>query len=146
MLPSSSVLLAFAMLLIVQPITAQNPNDYLVGIWEPADKEKRVVVEVFESSDGKINGKIIGAYDARGNYMAAPESKAPMLIDGFKYTHKGTWKNGRITDPEDGKDYCGRITMLAQDKLEVRAYSGILWKDMEWVKVTSSASAFASVK
>lgn len=140
------ILLTLLLALTAQSVDGQQPNDKLIGIWEPANKEKHVLVEVFEDEKGQIAGKIIGAYDAKGVYRTAPEAYSALLFSGFSYTNDGKWKNGTFTDPEDGSIYDGRITMLGKNKLEVRAYWGFLWKDMEWVKADAPRHTYTSLK
>ena len=148
----TQVLLTLLVLSATQFCLAQNknsiqgPNDLLVGLWEPADKDKRVLVQVFEDGRGRIAGKILGKYDEDGTYREAPPTQIPLLVEGFSYSEDGIWRDGQITDPDDGKNYSGRIKMLKKDLLEVRAYLGIFWKDMEWVKADSPHPSLYSLK
>lgn len=113
---------------------AQHANQTLIGVWEPAEAEDRVIVRVFENDAGEICGQIIGAYTPGGRYYPAQPGEAVDLISGFTQTAPDTWKNGFIRDPKDGKVYRGRISALPNGQIEVRAWSGIFWKNMNWVK------------
>lgn len=125
-------------------VDAQTFNQLLLGVWQPMDPDKKVLVEVFETENGRLSGKIIGGYDEAGNYQSAPSDRPNLIVNGFEYVGDGHWKGGKIIDPEDGEDYRGRITLLAQDQLEVRAYYGFLWKDMQWKKTDRPMGSLAA--
>jgi uncharacterized protein (DUF2147 family) len=46
-------------------------------------------------------------------------------LDGFDYAGEGKWKNGRVYDPNSGKTYKCKLTLVDENTLELRGYIGI---------------------
>ncbi|MEM7040998.1 MAG: DUF2147 domain-containing protein [Bacteroidota bacterium] len=133
-------LFALTALLLVQTLSAQNENRLLIGTWEPIGSEKHLRVQVYENQRGQIEGRVIEAgADIAGfeNGVTAGNSR---IITGFRHTGAYIWKEGEITDPEDGDVYTGKITLMHSTKIEVRAYWGIFSKTQEWRKVTPTVN------
>ena len=118
-------------------LMGQGENKLLLGVWKPAESDTPLYVKVYQTDQGQINGKIMNDY--RGEDEPPTVShKNKMIISGFQHEDNLTWRSGHIHDPEDGDHYRGKITLLDIGKIEIRAYSGIFWKDMQWVKVHSN--------
>ncbi|MGH8369886.1 MAG: DUF2147 domain-containing protein [Gammaproteobacteria bacterium] len=47
------------------------------------------------------------------------------LVSGFRYADDDVWEDGRIYDPESGKTYRCKMTLLPDGSLKVRGYVGI---------------------
>ncbi|MGB3619356.1 MAG: DUF2147 domain-containing protein [Catalinimonas sp.] len=47
------------------------------------------------------------------------------LLSGFEYDGDNVWEDGKVYNPEDGKTYSCKLTLVDPDKLEVRGYVGI---------------------
>jgi uncharacterized protein (DUF2147 family) len=47
------------------------------------------------------------------------------LMEGFTYNGKDVWEKGTIYNPENGKTYKCKMTLVAPNRLEVRGYVGI---------------------
>ena len=48
----------------------------------------------------------------------------------------GVWENGKILDPENGKEYRTRLTLIdGGQKLQVRGYLGPFWRDQTWTRL-----------
>ena len=47
------------------------------------------------------------------------------FMEGFTYGGATTWDKGTIYDPESGKTYKCKITLLSPHRLEIRGYVGI---------------------
>lgn len=47
------------------------------------------------------------------------------LIQGFSYAGDNVWKDGKIYDPESGKLYSCKLTLMMDGRLKVRGYLGI---------------------
>ena len=47
------------------------------------------------------------------------------LIHGFKYAGDNVWSDGQIYDPESGKLYSCKLTLMMDGSLKVRGYWGI---------------------
>jgi len=48
-----------------------------------------------------------------------------LIMDGFGYGGKNVWDKGRIYDPESGKTYKSKITLVSPRRLAIRGYVGI---------------------
>jgi uncharacterized protein (DUF2147 family) len=47
------------------------------------------------------------------------------IMDGFVYDSESSWDKGRIYDPESGKTYQSKITLVSPHRLKIRGYVGI---------------------
>lgn len=59
------------------------------------------------------------------------------LLKEFVHTGGDKWEKGTIYDPENGKTYSCKITMVDKDKLDVRGYVGIsmLGRTQTWIRI-----------
>ena len=58
------------------------------------------------------------------------------FMNGFVHAGKNRWVDGKIYDPESGKTYQCKMTLVATNKLEVRGFVGIslLGRTVEWTR------------
>ena len=47
------------------------------------------------------------------------------IMEGFVFRGKAVWDKGHIYDPESGKTYKGRITLVSPQRLYLKGYVGI---------------------
>ena len=135
-------------------------KDAVLGIWktEPNDNGDYSHVEIYET-DGKYSGRIIylnspvvlaGDEDGvvgqpradfknpdemlRGRPLAGMD-----LMFGFEHNGKNKWEDGRIYDPESGKEYNCKVTMKDPDNLEIFGYIKVgfakFGRDTTWIRV-----------
>ena len=61
------------------------------------------------------------------------------LMHGFAFNGKNKWEDGRIYDPESGKEYRCKVTMKDHDTLEIFGYVKVafakLGRDTIWKRV-----------
>jgi uncharacterized protein (DUF2147 family) len=109
--------------------------DAFTGTWQTP----KAKVKIFKATNGKYYGNIVALNepnDANGKPKKDIHNPDPKLRDrgliglqilrGFKYDGNNVWEDGRIYNPEDGKDYSCKITLKDGGKtLEVRGYIGI---------------------
>jgi uncharacterized protein (DUF2147 family) len=59
------------------------------------------------------------------------------LLREFTFAGTDKWEKGTIYDPENGKTYSCKITMVDKDKLDVRGYVGIsmLGRTQTWIRI-----------
>jgi len=140
-------------------LAAENP-DAILGVWEteqkePGDPYSRI--EVVEK-DGKFSGTIVWLSDPvyeEGDPEAGklirdrdnPDAKLqgrPLIglsmMHGFEFHQRdGKWVDGRIYDPEAGKEYNCKLTLKDPDTLEVFGYMKVgfvkLGRDTIWKRV-----------
>jgi uncharacterized protein (DUF2147 family) len=135
------VILCFAFSL---PMNAQD----ILGHWKTIDDETGVeksIVEIYKK-DGKIYGKIVQIFDkSKRNlpckFCEGEDYNKPILgleiIKGMEKVNEDVYKNGTITNPEDGKVYTCRLKLDDDDpdQLQVRGYIAFFYKTQYWVRV-----------
>lgn len=132
---------------------AQNP-DAIVGTW--LNQKKTAHIDIYKNG-GKYFGKIVWlkeptypADDKKG--MAGQQKvdrenpdpakrKQPILglviLRDFVFASDGLWEQGRIYDPENGKDYKCKMTLKSPDALDVRGFVGFsfIGRTENWTRV-----------
>ena len=123
------------------PAWADNP-DAIAGPWLTADgKAKIQIVKQGDVYDGTIvwlKEPLYPADDKQGmggqpkvdrkNPDKALQTRPIIglpLIQGFKYDSDNVWTDGQIYDPESGKLYSCKLTLMMDGTLKVRGYVGI---------------------
>jgi uncharacterized protein (DUF2147 family) len=107
----------------------------VVGKWKTIDDvtgEVKSVVQIYEEN-GKIYGKVIEIMDASKrnrlceNCLGALKNKPVLglkIINGLE-KNGNAFENGKILDPESGKEYKCYISLEDDKTLKVRGYIGI---------------------
>jgi uncharacterized protein (DUF2147 family) len=136
-------LLTLTALLAATPAMAL---DSIVGKWKTVDEKTGKVVsdvEIYQQG-GKLFGKITGLAepnDAKGKPKTCTKCTGAdkdkpiigLVIIKDLSTSGDRYKDGTITDPEDGKIYKAEVWTEAA-KLKVRGYLGPFYKTQTWVK------------
>ena len=136
-------------------------ND-LIGIWQTADTENGCshieITRVGDEYEGRIVWLSKPRYDEDdergmgGLEVIDRENPDPQLreqpILGLRLMHsfifdgKRKWKDGRIYDPENGKEYRCKLTLQDPDTLEVFGYIKValvkLGRNTTWTRVTET--------
>ncbi len=153
-MPRTIWLLALALLLVAAvPASAQN-GDAIVGQWLNAKGTAHI--DIYQTG-GKYFGKIVWLKepvyppdDKKG--MAGQEKvdrenpdpskrKQPIIdlviLRDFVFASGNRWEKGQIYDPENGKDYKCKMTLVSPDKLAVRGFIGIslIGRTESWTRV-----------
>lgn len=108
--------------------------DAILGVW--ANSSNRGHIRIYKNN-GKYYGKIIWLkhpYDEKGNPKV--DQKNPnendrnkqllglIMLRDFVYDNE-EWKDGKIYNPQDGKEYKSNIKLTNEKTLSVRGYIGI---------------------
>lgn len=118
-----------------------------VGLWKTIDEETyeaKSLVRIREQ-----NGVLIGEVekilnpakqDAICDACKGDKKNKPILgmaiIDGAKEAGDGSWQDGEILDPNNGKTYTLKLTPKEQGKvLEVRGYIAFFYRNQYWQRV-----------
>lgn len=149
-------LLALALVILAPAAlaAAQDGPDAILGTWLNAKKTAHI--EIYKA-DGKYQGKIVWlkepnypADDKKGMAGQAkvdrenpdPARRKQSLVDlvilrDFTYGKDAVWENGRIYDPENGKDYKCKMRLKGADTLDVRGFIGfsLLGRTETWTRV-----------
>lgn len=126
--------------------TAQTP----IGTWKTIDdktNQPKSHIEIYEKG-GKLYGKVVkflrANADPNRRCTDCSGSKKNQLIMGMNVLENmelkdGMWKNGVITDPENGKEYSCRMWLKQgnPNELVVRGFLGIslLGRSQTWYRV-----------
>lgn len=107
-----------------------NP-DLLLGVWIPKDGKSHVKIEKIGT---KYFGKVVWLKEPNDPKTGLPETddknpdpalrNQPIMglrfMKDFTYVGNGVFKDGRVYDPNDGKTYCGKITIISPDEIDLR--------------------------
>ena len=142
------------LLLAALPAAAQGNPDAIVGQW--LNGKGTAHIDIYKSG-GKYFGKIVWlkeplfpADDKKG--MAGQpkvdrenpdpaKRKAPIvdlvILRDFVFAKDNRWEQGKIYDPENGKDYKCKMTLQGPDTLAVRGFIGfsMLGRTETWTRV-----------
>jgi uncharacterized protein (DUF2147 family) len=147
---TAAPLLAMLFVLACAPATlAADAAPSPLGTWATANDDSHVKIE---RCGGALCGTIIWLKDPLGDDgKPAVDSKNPdphwrgrpllglPLLSGFEHSsdNPNLWENGKIYDPDDGRTYSCKLTMLDARTLDVRGYVGfsILGKTQTWTRV-----------
>ena len=135
--------LVFALLLLVAgiaPALADGP-DGVLGVWVTADGKARIEVtkrdDVYNGSIAWLKEPLYPADDKTAPGQPKVDRKNPdqalqsrpilglPLIQGFKYAGDNVWSDGTVYDPDSGKLYSCKLTLMMDGSLRVRGYVGI---------------------
>ncbi len=126
---------------------ADNP-DAVLGTW--LNGTKRGQIQIYKQGNtyaGKLVWLIEPTDPATGkpridNKNADPAKRNRPLLNlplmyNFKYDGGNVWSDGKIYNPEDGKEYNCKMTLKDPNVLDVRGYLGIalLGKTQTWTRV-----------
>ena len=120
-----------------------------VGTWQTLDdktREAKSEVQITETS-GLLNGKVTkllrkdAKQDAVCDECTDDRKGKPVLgmeiIRGVrKVDGKDVWEDGKVLDPENGKTYSAKLTLIeGGKKLEMRGSIGPFGRTQTWVRV-----------
>ncbi len=119
--------------LYVLPILAfANQAEDIEGVWLNAKGDGFIE---FKISDGVLSGTIIGSPLPEDQLRKDENNPDPALrerllqgitiLNDFSYDGGKRWQGGTIYDPNNGKTYNCKITLIDIDTIEVRGYVGI---------------------
>ncbi len=133
-------------------VFAAGPDDIL-GVWNTEKNEAKV--EIYKCAD-KYCGKIVWMKDP--NYPSGSKEGTPgtpkvdhmnpdpalrsrpvmglQFMSNFAYGGGNVWEGGRLYDPEKGKTYSGKMTLVSANQLDLRGFVGIslLGRTSKWTR------------
>jgi uncharacterized protein (DUF2147 family) len=148
-----------ALLVLVIAIAAATPlraaSDDILGSWLNQDKDAKI--EIFKCGNdfcGKIAWLKEPVYPA-GSREGTPgtpkiDTRNPdasrrnkpilgmQIIAGFQSSGDGQWKSGTIYDPDSGKTYSAKATLVSHDQLDLRGFIGIslIGRTEKWTRAS----------
>jgi uncharacterized protein (DUF2147 family) len=135
-------LAAAALVLFPLSLFADTAGDSILGVWRTTEDTSKVLIA---RHGDKFFGQIISLRQpiwpatARPDLVGKPKRDGlnpdpalrKRLIPGIEimsnldYAGKNHWDGGKIYDPESGKTYHCKLTLVGTNRLEVRGYIGI---------------------
>ena len=120
----------------------------VTGTWKTINdktKKEKSYVKLYETKSGKIQGdvsKILtkGKEDAKCTDCKGDKKDKPIqgmtIIWGMEKSGD-EWINGRILDPNSGKEYSCKMKLKDKNTLEVRGFMGVslLGRTQTWYRV-----------
>ena len=120
----------------------------ILGQWKSIDDVtgiEKSIVEIYKK-DGKIYGKVIEIFneskrDLLCSFCKGEDYNKPVLglviIKNMEEVKKGFYKNGTITNPDDGKIYTCRLKLdeVNPNRLQVRGYISFFYRTQYWERV-----------
>lgn len=103
----------------------------ILGEWIPGHGEARVKISIendvltgtivwLKEPNDKITGEPRKNINNRDKALREKPLMGLRIVDGFKYQDQNVWQDGTVYDPESGKTYCGRITLINDNELRLR--------------------------
>lgn len=127
---------------------AQNNPDACLGIWLTGSKKGHI--QIFKQGD-RYFGKIVWLQEPNDPATGKPQldtqnpdaqkKSQPILgmvnLRDFKYSGGNLWENGKIYDPENGKEYSCKMTLVNANQLDVRGFIGlsIIGRTDKWTRI-----------
>ena len=118
-----------------------------VGLWRNVDDktgEAKAEIRIVDQG-GVLSGRIEKALrkDARPTCEECKDERKGQAIQGLeiirgarKAEGQDVWEQGKILDPENGKEYTLRLAPIdGGQKLQVRGYVGPFFRTQTWVRV-----------
>jgi uncharacterized protein (DUF2147 family) len=118
-----------------------------VGLWRSIDDksgEAKAEIRISESG-GVLTGRIEKTLkkDAKPTCEECKDERKGQAIQGLeiirgarKADGQDVWENGKILDPENGKEYTLKLAPVENgQKLQVRGYLGPFYRTQTWVRV-----------
>ena len=126
-----------------------NAQNDILGTWYNGSKSGKVEIS---ESNGKYVGKIVWLEEpisTKTNNPKVDENNPdktmrtnPIIglavVKDFTYDGKGVFSGGSVYDPENGKTYKGKITLVDKNNLDLRGYIGIpaLGRTEKWTRAS----------
>jgi hypothetical protein len=135
------ILVAILMFLGLFSALSAQEADRLIGTYYTEGKGGKVVVK---KTGEKFYGTLVwtrtvGLKDTK-NPVASERNKlvaGKVILKDFVYTGKNVWEKGTIYDPESGKTYSCKLTLMPDGKLKVRGFIGVslLGRNSVWTPI-----------
>jgi uncharacterized protein (DUF2147 family) len=123
-------------------------NTKVLGKWKTIDdatKKAKSIIQIYEVN-GKVHGKIVELLNGESQDKVCTECTGNRkgkklvgmeILSGLEKDSDNEWEDGKIYDPNNGKEYSCEIKLVSADKLEVRGYIGFSFvgRSQDWLRV-----------
>jgi uncharacterized protein (DUF2147 family) len=145
-LKSSFMKKTMALVLLVLTTAAKSQKLPIERTWYNAEKTSKI--RIFKATDGRFYGKIVWLKEPNDNAGQPrldkhnPDAKKQnrplldlMILTAFSPAEEeGVFEGGKVYDPNNGKTYCGKLT-LKGNSIDLRGYicgMSILGRTAKW--------------
>ena len=123
----------------------------ILGEWTPGHGDARVkitrennvfvgtIVWLREPID-KNTGEPRTNINSRDSALREKPLLGLRIVDGFQYANDQLWQEGTVYDPESGRTYCGKITLINENELRLRGNIcglSLLGRNDTWTRYTT---------
>ena len=138
----------FLVILSLLSFRTVDESDAVVGTWLNGTQKGQV--EIYKKG-GTYFGKLVWLKEPNDPNTGKPKTdikntdaskrNRPLMnlniMYNFKYDGANVWSDGKIYNPEDGKEYNCKMTLKDPNTLDVRGYMGIslIGKTQTWTRV-----------
>jgi uncharacterized protein (DUF2147 family) len=138
------ILFLMAQFAVISPrpaiLSSPTGAESIVGKWHTADKQG--IVQIYQQQ-GHFFGKLIGGDPKRLDAKNPAESlrQRPLLgtviLQRCTFDGTGSWEDGTIYDPNNGKTYSCTLKLRNANTLELRGYIGfsLLGRTEVWTRL-----------
>ncbi|MDX2302035.1 MAG: DUF2147 domain-containing protein [Microscillaceae bacterium] len=117
----------------------------IVGTWKTVDDvtgKTKSLIKIYEAQNGKVYGKVEKILDTSNGEdplcTLCPGDRKNKKILGMVLIRDmvksgDVWKDGKILDPENGKEYSCKL-WVENGQLKVRGYWGVFYRTQTWFK------------
>ena len=134
--------------LIALPALAQIAGQSPVGLWRNIDDttgQAKAEIRIASNAAGVLTGVVEKALIVPADLMCSlctderkskPKLGMEIIRNAVKAESKEVWEGGKILDPDNGKSYTLRLTLIeGGSKLEVRGSIGPFGRTQTWVRI-----------
>lgn len=107
----------------------------ITGVWQTEPRKNGAFLSVeITGCPGNPQSRCGTVIDTHGS--ARPELMGEVLVHDLLPTADGSWSDGRIVNPNTGKDYFTKVRLLDAHRLEVTGCLGrnLLCKRQRWTR------------
>jgi uncharacterized protein (DUF2147 family) len=147
------IIMIFAGVLLWAASVFAASSDDILGLW--LNQEKDAKIEIFKCNE-KYYGKIVWLQEP--DYPVASSEGVPgtpkldhnnpdrtlrlkrvmglQIVHNFSFAGNGLWNDGKVYDPNNGKTYSGKMTLVSPYQLHLRGFIGIalIGRTAVWTK------------
>jgi uncharacterized protein (DUF2147 family) len=134
-------------LLGIGSATAQSraPQDAIVGVWLTEKQDSKI--EITKTGAGYA-GKVVWLKEPLRDGHPVHDAKNPdaalrerpilnlEILSGFVYDGNGTWVRGSVYSPQSGRSFPGELSLLRNDRLNIKVKDGIFFKHVAWTRAS----------
>lgn len=133
------VALLAALAALAGPDTHAQANPDVLGEWWTPGFNARVRIE--PCGEGAVCGRIVWLWDDKPQGIA---DKSPLIgkpvIERMRQTDTARWTDGRLYNPEDGRDYKGSLTLRSSSTLVVDGCFLFICQTQVWRRMDPNRS------